>query len=62
MTLLICLLISQVVIYKSNSIFTICKFVLAFSIRVNVLVKVANYNVNYVKKIKCKYNKMNKIK
>ena len=51
-TLLICLLIFQVVTYGSNSIFTICKFVLAFSIHVTVLVTVANYNVNFVKPIK----------
>ena len=33
-------------------IFTICKFVFAFSIHVTVLVNVANYNVNFVKPIK----------
>ena len=50
-TLFICLLISQVVTYKSNSIFTICKFVIEFLIHVTVLVKVENYNVNFVKPI-----------
>ena len=35
-----------------NSIFTICKFVFAFSIHVTVLVNIANYNVNFVKQIK----------
>ena len=35
-----------------NSIFTICKFVFAFSIHVTVPVNVANYNVNFVKSIK----------
>ena len=36
----------------SNSIFTICKFVFAFSIHVTVPVNVANYNFNFVKLIK----------
>ena len=52
MTLLICLLIFQVVTNGSNSIFTICKFVFAFSIHVTVLINVANYNVNFDKLIK----------
>ena len=52
MTLLICLLMSQIVTNGTNSIFTICKFVFAFLIHVTVLVNVANYNVNFVKPIK----------
>ena len=50
--MLICLLISQIVTNGSNSIFTICKVVFAFSIHVTVTVNVANYNVNFVKQIK----------
>ena len=46
------LLIFHVVIYGSTSIFTVCKFVFAFSIHVTELVNVANYNVNFVKQIK----------
>ena len=51
-TLLICLLISEIVTNCSNSIFKICKFVCAFSINVTVSVNGANYNVNFVKLIK----------
>ena len=53
-TLFICLLISRVMTYGSNSIFTILKFVFAFSIHITVLVNVANYNVNFAKPIKIK--------
>ena len=51
-TLFICLIKSQVVTYKLNSLFTICKFVLAFSVYITILVYVANHNVNFVKQIK----------
>ena len=52
MTMVICLLISQIVTNGSNSIFTIWKFVFAFLIHVTVPVNVAIYNVNFVKLIK----------
>ena len=52
MTLLLCLLISQIETNGSKSIFTIGKFVFAFSIHVTVPVNVADYNVNFVKLIK----------
>ena len=50
--LFISFLKSKVVTYVSNNIFTIFKFVFAFSIHVTVLVNIANYNVNFVKQIK----------
>ena len=52
LTLFICLLISYMVTYEVNNIFTNGKFDLEFSIHATVLVNVANYNFNFVKPIK----------
>ena len=45
---------TQVVTYRSNSIFTICKFVFEFTIYVTVLVKVQILMSIVLNKLKCK--------